>query len=62
MSEEPSKDQPIDPNAYRSEMHLQCIGSFNAYTQDEPDCETLPDTQVQRSTSASSTMRGRHFC
>ncbi len=34
MSEDPNEDQPPDASADRSHMHLQCIGSFNAHSQD----------------------------
>jgi hypothetical protein len=43
MSEERdsnSDDQPPDESADRAKMHLQCIGSFKAYTQAR-ECHTI---------------------
>jgi hypothetical protein len=34
MSDETPSDRPPDARADRDEMHLQCIGSFYAWTQD----------------------------
>ena len=34
MNENPYENRPPDASAARSRMHLQCIGSFKAYTQD----------------------------
>jgi hypothetical protein len=34
MSEDPPEDRPPDASVNRSRERLQCIGSFNAYTQD----------------------------
>lgn len=34
MSEEPREYRPPDASADSSRKHLQCIGSFKAYTQD----------------------------
>jgi hypothetical protein len=33
-SEDHQGERPPDENAERSEMHLECIGSFRAHTQD----------------------------
>jgi len=34
MSEDLPEDRPPDESANRSRMHLQCVGSFKAHTQD----------------------------
>ena len=34
MSNEAPDDWPIDPNEGKSRAHLECIGSFKAFTQD----------------------------